>query len=44
MNYSSKVCHKFIPMFRNLEELDISLTRAGDECLHMLGTYCRDLR
>nr|CAH0106758.1 unnamed protein product [Daphnia galeata] len=34
----------FIPKFSKLEVLDISYSKKGDSCLHLLGKHCKDLR
>ena len=37
--------HKiFISMFHNLQKLDISGTVEGDDCLEIIGAFCKDLR
>ena len=33
-----------LPVFRNLQELNLSYTRATDSCLFILGAFCKDLR
>ena len=34
----------YLPMFQNLQELNIPSSNAGDSCLHVLGQFCKQLR
>ena len=36
--------HKILSTFQNLQELNISFTKEGDDCFRILGVYCKDLR
>ena len=45
-DYSLRVCQAIlaIPMFERLQDVNISYTEAGDDCLSILGAYCEELR
>lgn len=41
---SKQVYQQLMPLFNQLQVLDLSLTKSGDSCLLILGAYCKDLR
>ena len=34
----------FLPIFQNLQELNVSYSKVGNICLHVLGQFCKQLR
>ena len=41
---SSSTFQIFLPIFQNLQELNIPNSKAGDSCLHVLGQFCKQLK